>query len=219
VTIDDPNADFLGGPPHLFEAAGREQLMVLLEHGLTFDSYLLDVGCGALRGGRWLIPLLEPGHYCGIEPAESMLARGLRDFVPAEILEIKRPRFDHNDRFDFSVFNVRFTHVLARSIWTHAAKVQIEAMLDGFAACGTDDAVFLASFHPAGDPGEREDYEGEDWVGRSHQSEEGGTVGHSWSWIAEACEARQLTAALLNRDPLQKKGQVWCAVRRARPSG
>ena len=51
-----------------FHRLGREQLVTLLEHGLTESSYLLDIGCGNLRGGRWLIPLLAPGHYCGIEP-------------------------------------------------------------------------------------------------------------------------------------------------------
>ncbi|MCJ7726455.1 MAG: class I SAM-dependent methyltransferase, partial [Acidimicrobiia bacterium] len=159
------NADFLGGPPHLFEAAGREQLIVLLQHDLTYDSRVLDVGWGALRGGRWIIPLLAPGHYCGIEPAQAMLARGLRDFVPAEIVEIKRPRFDHNDRFDFSVFGIEFTHVIARSIWTHASKEQIEAMLDGFSTWATAEGVFLSSYFPAGESKHQEDYVGGGWVG------------------------------------------------------
>jgi hypothetical protein len=209
------NADFLGGPAHLFEAAGREQLIVLLEHGLTFESYVCDIGCGALRGGRWVIPLLEPGHYCGIEPARAMLERGLREFVPDRMLEFKRPRFDHNDRFDLGVFGVRFSHVVARSIWTHASKPQIEAMLDGFAAHGTDDAVMLASFFPAGESKKSEDYLGVEWVGRSHLSEAKGTVGHSWEWIAESCRRRSLVAGRVDRPPLQEGGQIWCAVTRS----
>jgi len=215
VVTEGLNAEFLGGPPRLFVEAGREQLIVLLEHGLMFDSRVLDVGCGALRGGRWVIPLLEPGHYCGIEPAEAMLARGLRDFVPAGIIEIKRPRFDNNDRFDFSVFGVHFTHVMARSIWTHASKPQIEVMLDGFAEWATEDGVFLASFFPSGDSLQGEDYSGDEWVGRSHLSEEKGTVGHALSWIERACENRRLVATRLDREPLREESQVWCAVRRA----
>lgn len=212
--MDELNADFLGGPPQLFEEAGREQLIVLLEHGLSFDSYVCDVGCGALRGGRWVIPLLEPGHYCGIEPATAMLRRGLRDFVSPEILELKRPRFDHNDRFDLSVFGVRFTHVIARSIWTHASKPQIQRMLDGVVETGTADVVMLASFFPAGESKKAEDYQGEAWVGRSHESEEKGTVGHSWDWIVAACARRGLHAERLDRLPLQEQGQVWCAIHR-----
>jgi SAM-dependent methyltransferase len=114
--------EFLGGPPRLFERVGREQAIVLLEHGLTFESTVLDIGCGVLRGGRWIIPLLKPSHYCGIEPQRQMVERGLQDFVDQEILALKSPRFDYNDRFDFSVFDMKFSHFLARSIWTHASK-------------------------------------------------------------------------------------------------
>jgi hypothetical protein len=44
----------------------------------------------------------------------------------------RRPRFDFNDEFDSSVFRERFDFFLARSIWSHASKAQIRAMLDGF---------------------------------------------------------------------------------------
>ncbi|MCB2223527.1 MAG: class I SAM-dependent methyltransferase [Actinobacteria bacterium] len=209
------NDGFLGGPPRLFEAAGREQLIVLLEHGLCFDSFVLDVGCGALRGGRWVIPLLDPGHYCGIEPNRAMLERGLREFLDPEVVECKRPRFDGNDRFDFSVFGIRFTHVVARSVWTHASKQQIGAMLDGFAAHSASDGVFLASFLPAGESKAQEDYLGEAWVGRSHESDEPGMVGHAWRWVEEECAARGLEAQRLDRAPLTERGQVWCVVRHA----
>src|SRR5436190_8400701 len=135
------NPGFIGGPPELFEAAGRESLIVLLEHGLTPESTVLDIGCGVLRAGRWIIPLLEPEHYCGIEPQQEMVDRGLREFLPQEIARAKRPRFDSNDRFDFAVFDVRFSHFLARSVWTHASKPQVETMLRGVRDAGTQDAV------------------------------------------------------------------------------
>jgi len=212
VGAEDLNRDFVGGPPHLFEAAGREQLIVLLEHGLRFDSIVLDVGCGALRGGRWVIPLLDTGHYCGIEPVRAMVERGLRDFVDPGIVALRRPRFDHNDRFDFSVFGVAFTHVVARSIWTHSSKLQIETMLESFLACGTEESVFLASFLPGGEEEGLEDYAGDAWVGRSHMSEQKGVVGHSWAWIVDACEGRGLVARRLDRPPLHR--QVWCSIQR-----
>jgi len=45
---------FLGGPPWTFERLGRHGLEVLLREGLTPQSRVLDVGCGALRLGYWL---------------------------------------------------------------------------------------------------------------------------------------------------------------------
>jgi hypothetical protein len=46
---------------------------------------VLDVGCGALRVGYWLIHFLEPENYYGIEPKKRMLGTGrkalwLRDY-------------------------------------------------------------------------------------------------------------------------------------------
>lgn len=207
------NAGFLGGPPEVFDEVGREQLAALLHYGLTMSSFVLDIGCGCLRGGRWIIPLLEPGHYCGIEPMKHMVVRGLRDFVPHEIAKIKHPRFDHNDRFDFGVFSEKFSHFIARSIWTHASKGQIEQMMDGVAKWGTDDVVFLASFRPArllryGD------YKGDEWVGKSHESAESGMVAHKMSWIRGAAAKRGLSARLSDRRPVN--GQPWCVMTRAK---
>lgn len=205
------NADFTGGPPNLFEPVGREQLSVLLDHELTTSSVVLDIGCGALRGGRWIIPLLEPGHYCGLEPMKHLVESGLEKHVPREMIELKRPRFDHNDRFDFTVFDERFTHFLARSIWTHASKEQIETMLDGFAATADRSGIMLTSFLPA--TKSDEDYRGSGWVGRSHESDVPGIVRHSFRWIRDASERRGLAAEIVRR-PLVYNGQVWIAVAR-----
>lgn len=203
---------FLGGPPEVFDAVGREQLAALLDFGLSPQSILLDIGCGCLRGGRWIIPLLETSHYCGIEPNTEMLAYGLKSIVDPEIIRIKQPRFDPNDRFDFSVFGTKFTHFIARSVWTHADKAQIGAMLDGVAQCGAPDAVLLASFRPArwykGD-----DYNGVGWVGRSHESDQSGMICHSFRWIASACRQRGLRASRVDRPIVN--GQPWIAVQRA----
>lgn len=208
----DINADFLGGPPQLFIPVGREQLIVLLEHGLTMESTVLDVGCGCLRGGRWIIPLVERGHYCGIEPSHHMLEKGLNQFVDPEIVRLKQPRFDHNDRFDFSVFDTKFTHFILRSIWSHTSKQQIETILDGMSAWGTQDAVLLASYYPASFFRRRPDYKGTDWLGRSHKSTTLGQIAHKFSWIRDAARRRGLTTQELDRPPLGD--QVWLRVRR-----
>jgi SAM-dependent methyltransferase len=227
------NADFLGGPPELFERAGRESLIVLLESGLTPESTVLDIGCGVLRGGRWIIPLLEPAHYYGIEPQREMVDRGLRDFVRRDVVRIKEPRFDFNDRFDFSVFGTRFTHFLARSVWTHASKRQIATMLKGVREAGTDDAVLLASFlEPSRFAGAprivraafwrmgfgplRPDYAGDAWVGRSDTSDRPGMVAHRFEWIRSTAKRYGLVAEQLERPPLTRRGQVWARVRRSR---
>jgi SAM-dependent methyltransferase len=141
---------FLGGPPWTFERLGRHGLEVLLREGLTPQSRVLDVGCGALRLGYWLMRLLEPGRYFGIEPNEEMLNVGLHELVEPEVVERADAHFSPNSDFDFSVFGESFDYVVARSIWTHASRTQISAMLASFAATAAPEGVFLASYYPAG---------------------------------------------------------------------
>ncbi len=141
---------FLGGPTWTFERVGRHGLAVLLEEGLAPTSRVLDVGCGALRLGYWLMRLLDPGHYFGIEPNQEMLEVGLRELVEPEVVERADAHFSANEDFDFSVFGESFDFVVARSIWTHASRAQITAMLASFAACAAPGGVFLASYYPSG---------------------------------------------------------------------
>ena len=56
----------LVGPAHLWEIKRAFQIQFLQSVGLTPDQYLLDMGCGTLRGGIPIIKYLEPGHYYGI---------------------------------------------------------------------------------------------------------------------------------------------------------
>lgn len=187
----DSRGIFTGGPLGYFEIAGRLQLATLLREGIYPQSRLLDLGCGCLRGGYWLIHFLDAGCYFGIEPAAKMLQQGIDHLLEPEVLEEKKPRFDTNDRFDLSVFGVKFDIVLARSIWSHASKSQIIAMLDAFFANSSPDAFFLTSYCPARFWKNR-DYKGDSWKGRSHQSNKPDLVYHSFGWIKEQVEARRM---------------------------
>jgi len=201
--------NFLGGPTEFFEVAGRLQLAILIREGLYPSSKVLDVGCGCLRGGYWLIHFLDRGSYFGIEPHKGMLQLGIENFLEPDLLESKLPKFDTNDRFDFSVFGVDFDCVLARSIWSHASKAQICVMLDEFTRHTTGNAFFLTSYLPAGWLGHR-DYNGSAWVGRSHQRATPGQVRHRRSWIEGECRKRQLFLGELP-DGLFN-GQVWLKI-------
>lgn len=202
---------FLGGPVPHFERLGRLQLMVLIREGLNPDSKVLDIGCGCLRAGYWLIHFLDPGCYCGIEPCREMVEEGAAHILEPGLADLKRPRFDYNEDFDASVFGERFDFFLARSVWTHAAKPQIERMLDAFAEHGAEDAVFLASYLPAGRFRNR-DYRGTGWVGKCHSSSDSGYVYHSFDWVRRAAERRGLTASEL-KDFIHNH-QIWIRIRK-----
>jgi hypothetical protein len=204
-------AGFLGVPLEEFEEEGRLQLATLLRLGLRPDSKLLDLGCGCLRGGYWLIHFLEPGGYCGIEPRRDRVEAGLAELLEPGLAGRKRPRFDFNPDFDCAMFGERFDVFLARSIWTHASKPQIRRMLDGFLRHGAPGAVFLASYLPAGAAGP--DYQGASWVGTSHECDTPGVVRHSLAWIEAECAERGLEVR--ERPADDYGGQRWLVVRRA----
>jgi SAM-dependent methyltransferase len=235
---------FLGGPPADFERVGRLSFEVLLREGLLPSSRVLDVGCGALRVGYWLMRFLDPGRYFGIEPNRQMLAVGLEEIVEPEVVQRAAARFSHNDDFDFAVFGERFDFVFARSIWTHASRPQIRAMLASFAATSAPGAILLASYHPASalfSLGRRsprlarlsgasaiqrlsgavnrlpalagtDGYTGEEWVGRSHRSAEGGVVRHSLRWIEAQCRELGLRVQLAPYEIVND--QYWIRVQR-----
>jgi hypothetical protein len=204
---------FLGGPPELFETGGRLQLVALLKEGLNPSSKALDIGCGCLRGGYWVIHFLDAGCYCGIEPNRAMLEAGIETILEPGLVELKRPRFACRSDFDLSQFGETFDYMIARSIWSHASKGQIATMLDGFAAHAAANGTMLTSYFPAGDAGAG-DYKGEGWVGRSHESETPGIVHHDLAWIEGECATRGLRVEELADRDVNFGGQVWLRVRR-----
>jgi SAM-dependent methyltransferase len=199
---------FTGGPPEQFELLGRMQFAMMTREGIYPWSKVLDIGCGCLRGGFWMIHFLDPGCYFGIEPNSAMVAAGLEEIVGSETVAHKRPTIDSNDRFDASVFGVRFDAFLARSIWTHASKPQIRVMLDHFVNLTGENAFFLASYLPAKFPWQ--DYKGAEYRGKSHKSNIGDLIRHSFAWIEKECKARGLYVRELQDGVLL--GQVWLKI-------
>lgn len=202
---------FFGVPIPGFDRAGRSQIILLLMAGLEPASKVIDLGCGLLRGGYWLIHFLDPGCYHGIEPHTERLRTGIDRILESGVLTAKHPRFDTNPDFDTSVFGEKFDFILAYSIWTHASKRQIETMLDCFLRDSTPDGVFLASVLPATWPWR--DYRDDRWFGTSHQSSVPGCIQHSLSWIRGACRQRNLSVRALGRE---LDGQLWLHVSRDR---
>jgi SAM-dependent methyltransferase len=201
---------FLGVPTENFESAGREQLIYLLRAGLTPAAKVIDVGCGVLRGGYWLVHFLDPGCYCGIEPNKERLQIGIDHVLEPDILKLKQPRFDTNPHFDTSVFGEKFDFFVAYSVWTHASKPRIATMLDSFLRDSKETGIFLATYLP---PNLRHgDYKGEHWVGTSHESDVPGCIHHRYRWIKAECKNRRLQVRKLSQD--QSHGQFWLEIRR-----
>jgi SAM-dependent methyltransferase len=200
---------FFGVPIAGFERAGRQQFILLVMAGLEPKSMVLDLGCGVLRAGYWLIQFLDPGCYYGIEPNRERIETGRRFILEPDIERVKQPRFDTNPEFDSGVFGVKFDFFLAYSIWTHASKPQIETMLDNFLRHSKPAGVFLTSILPA--DWARRDYRGKGWFGTSHESDQPGCIRHSLKWIRSECRRRGLRMRSLGRE---RDGQTWLQISR-----
>ena len=103
---------------------------------------------------------------------------------------------------------MKFDFFLARSIWTHASKRQIEATLDAFVRDSASAGIFLASYLPA--QSADDDYQGDRWVGTSHESTVPSVIRHSLAWILQQCEARGLEAREL--PGIDCDGQFWLRI-------
>ena len=82
----------LVGPPYLWKMKRDFQIQFLKTMGLKPEHYLLDIGCGTLRGGIPLIKYLQDGHYFGVEVRKEVLDEGRKELREAS-LEEKKTKF------------------------------------------------------------------------------------------------------------------------------
>lgn len=140
--------EFVGG---MWDEMGLLQLNFLKQHGLKPCHHLLDVGCGALRGGVHFVRYLEPEHYYGLDINASLIAAGKKE-LEKENLTAKRPHLLVNDRFEFSRFGKTFDYAIATSVFTHLPMNHIIRCLAEIRNVLTHDAEFFASFFEAPSP-------------------------------------------------------------------
>lgn len=109
---------YVGGA---WDEIGSLQFSYLVSEGLRLGDGLIDVACGALRGGIHFIPYLDFGKYYGIEKEGELIRRGLRHELPPDVREEKSPNFVVSSEFEFSKFEFdkppRFS--IAQSLFTH----------------------------------------------------------------------------------------------------
>jgi SAM-dependent methyltransferase len=140
---------FVGG---MWERIGSHQFEFLRDRGLRPEHRLLDVGCGALRGGVHFIRYLDEGCYYGIDINASLLAAGRDVELPAAGLVDRRPHLLLNERFEFSCFGVTFPWALAQSVFTHLPLNSIDRCLVNIAEVLEPGGRFYATYFESASP-------------------------------------------------------------------
>lgn len=109
----------------MWEEIGQLQLRFLLSQGLKPAHALVDVGCGALRGGVHLVRFLAPRRYFGLDINASLIRAGGKELEDAG-LAAKQPRLLVNDKFELFRFGQRFDFGIAVSLFTHLRHLRQE---------------------------------------------------------------------------------------------
>jgi hypothetical protein len=146
------------GPADKFELIGKAQFEHLRHWGLAANHYLLDIGCGSLRGGRFAIGILEPEHYYGVEPNQWLIDDGIKYELGAALLQLKRPVFSNDAEFNLGVFGREFDFLMAQSIFSHTSQAQMRKIFIEAAKVMHEKSIFLATYLAG-----KTDYMGTEW--------------------------------------------------------
>ena len=185
-------------------ADGRRQILLLTAFGLKPNHYLLDVGCGWLRGGIYLIDYLDKGRYYGFDKEEKQLIRG--DVLLKGVgLEYKKPKIEFiYGRKELGPFigSVRFDYMLANSVFTHIDPYMADRLFASVIHFLKDEGLFFASF-----------YKGDvsaPVIGKPHwsRSNEYGSVVYPLRFFVDLAEKYGLSVNYIPKEP-DEHGQHW----------
>jgi len=136
----------MAGNPRMYDTIGATQFAILtLFFGLRERHKLLEIGAGSLRAARFLIPFLEVGHYCGVEPRKESVQQGLEFELGREMAKRKLPRFVERDDFGFHVFREKFDYALSYSVFTHLPPPQVPLVFKNAVKNFHDGSILLAT--------------------------------------------------------------------------
>ena len=108
---------------------GRDIADYLISRGLQTSHHLLDLGCGSIRAGVWLIGYLDSGRYFGVDAHLESLEAAVKYEIPLHRLEHKQPRFLHSATFEIGHFQRAFDVILASSVLMHLSEAQLDLAL------------------------------------------------------------------------------------------
>ena len=138
---------------------GATQFRLLCTLGIRANHYLLDLGCGSLRGGRLFISYLDAGRYFGIEPNKWLIEDAISNQVGKDLIELKKPQFDYNSDFETKVFSEQFDFIIAQSIFSHTGRDLIAIAMRNIKESLRPNGLLVATFIEG-----IKDYGGHGWV-------------------------------------------------------
>jgi cyclopropane fatty-acyl-phospholipid synthase-like methyltransferase len=140
--------DFVGG---LWDEIGRLQFDFLVAQGLKPEHKLVDIGCGALRGGVHFVRYLKPGNYFGLDLNASLIAAGQQELVAAGLAD-RNAHLLVDDQFRLSRFEQAFDYGVSMSLFTHLYLNHIGRCLTAMRKVMHSGSQFFVTFFEAPSP-------------------------------------------------------------------
>jgi SAM-dependent methyltransferase len=111
-----------------FFTLGRWQRDVMEDVcGTIANKTVLDIGCGGLRFGAFILPELENGHYYGIDPYYKFLDFGKTLVERLDCTE--KATLIQSVNFDFPA-DIQVDFAMSQSVFTHMSEIQIMDCLE-----------------------------------------------------------------------------------------
>ena len=130
-------------------ADGIEQFDHLVAHGLKPHHYLLDIGCGWLRGGINFIDYLDIGHYYGFDKDQKQANRG-EILLKGKNLIYKKPKIklvtSTKGIWSFIGRGMKFDYMMAYSVFTHIDPYMAARLFTNIIPFLKDDGKFFVTF-------------------------------------------------------------------------
>jgi len=139
---------FVGGE---WEQIGKLQFEFLKAEGLEPHHNLVDVACGALRGGLHFVRYLESGRYHGLDINASLIEAARGELESAGLAH-KDARLMVNDKFELSRFETSFDYGISVSLFTHLYMNHIVRCLAGMRKVMTQESRFYVTYFEAPEP-------------------------------------------------------------------
>jgi len=121
-----------------WDRLGESYLDLLRSLGLRPTDKYLDVACGCLRSGRFLIKYLDNGNYYGMDHHRWLIEAGKK----YEVDDLKGSHFTVSKNFDFSEFgDVKFDFIWLGSLVIHLDPCDIKQCLENLKSYIKDNGV------------------------------------------------------------------------------
>jgi SAM-dependent methyltransferase len=130
-----------------WDLIGKLQFSFLTGSGLLPHHRLLDVGCGAMRGGVHFAAYLNPGCYFGVDISPNLLEKGREELARAGVSDrVPLENISCSDNFSFEGFNQAFDFAIAQSLFTHLGFNRVRRCLEQISDVLSEDGKFFVTF-------------------------------------------------------------------------